>query len=69
MPRGVLDNIHLGAYTELTWEHHQSLLGSISQAGRESAIESNWEHTVKQAGSVQSSTIRNVHHSVLGSIK
>jgi hypothetical protein len=44
--------VYLGAYSECTWERLESLLESVSQAGRECAIESNWERTVKQAGSV-----------------
>jgi len=61
--------VYLGAYLECTWESLESLLGSISQAGWECAIESNWERIVKQAGSVQSSAIRSVLQSVDGSVQ
>jgi len=33
--------VYLGAYSECTWEHLESLLESVSQAGRGCAIESN----------------------------
>jgi len=42
----------------------RAYLGAYSQAGWECAIECNWERTVKQAGSVQSSAIRSVLVSV-----
>jgi len=45
--------VYLRAYSECTWERLESLLGSVSQAGWECAIESNWERIVKQAGSVK----------------
>jgi len=61
--------VYLGAYSECTWERLESLLESVSQAGWECAIESNWERTVKQAGSVQSSAIRSVLQSVHGSVQ
>ena len=71
MPGSVLENVlgYLGEYSECTWESLESLLGSISQAGWECAIESNWERIVKQAGSVQSSAIRSVLQSVDGSVQ
>ena len=47
----------------------RAYLRAYSQAGWECAIESNWDRTVKQAGSVQSSAIRNVPQSVLGSMQ
>jgi hypothetical protein len=59
----------LGAYLESIWERLESLLESVSQAGWECVIESNWELTGKQAGSVQSSAIRFVLQSVLGSLQ
>jgi hypothetical protein len=61
--------VYLGAYSECTWECVEGLLGRISEAGWECAIESNWERIVKQAGSVQSSAIRSVLQSVLGSVQ
>ena len=45
--------VYLGAYSECTRERLESLLGSVSQ----------------QAGSVQSSAIRSVLQSVLGSVQ
>jgi hypothetical protein len=53
-----------GAYPECTWECLESLLGSVCQAGWECAIESNWEHIVKQAASVQPRPIRSVLQSI-----
>ena len=47
---------------------HREQLGAYSHAGWECAIESNWERTVKQARSVQSSAIRSVLQSILGSV-
>jgi len=47
----------------------RAYLRAYSQAGWEYAIESNWERIVKQAGSVQSSAIRSVFQSVLGSVQ
>jgi hypothetical protein len=61
--------VYLGAYSECTSERLESLLGSVSQAGWECAIESNWERIVKQAGSVQPSAIRSVLQSVDGSMQ
>jgi len=61
--------VYLGAYSEFTWECLESLLGSVSQAGWECAIESNWERIVKQAGSVQLSAIKSVLQSVDGSVQ
>jgi len=61
--------VYLGAYSECTWERLESLLESVSQAGWECAIESNWERTVQQAGSVQSSAIRSVLQSILGNVQ
>jgi len=61
--------VYLGAYSECTWERLESLLESVSQTGWECAIESNWERTVKQAGSVQSSAISSVLQSVHGSVQ
>jgi len=47
----------------------RAYLRAYSQAGWACAIESNWERIVKQAGSVQSSAIRSVLQSVLGSVQ
>jgi len=61
--------VYLGAYSDCAWECLESLLESVSQAGWECAIESNWERTVKQAGSVQSSAIRSILQRVHGSMQ
>jgi len=45
--------VYLGAYSECTWEHFESLLECVSQAGWECAIESNWERIVRQAGAIE----------------
>ena len=66
---GIYSEVYLGANSECTWERLESLLESVSQTGWECAIESNWERTVKQAGSVQSSAIRSVLQSVHGSVQ
>jgi hypothetical protein len=47
----------------------RAYLGAYSLAGWECAIESNWERTVRQAGSVQLSAIRSLLQSVLGSVQ
>jgi len=39
-----------------------------SQAGRECAIQSNWELTERQAGSVPSSAMESVYESMPGSV-
>ena len=48
---------------------HREELGAYSHAGWECAIESNSERTVTHAGNVQSSAIRSVLQSVLGSVQ
>ena len=60
-------DVYLGAYSECACERLDSLLESVSQAGWKCAIERNWERTVKQAGSVQSSAIRSILQTVFGS--
>jgi hypothetical protein len=45
---------------------HREQFGAYSQTGWECAIESNWERTVMQAGSVPSSAIGSVLSSRLG---
>jgi len=37
--------VYLGAYSKCTWEHFESLLESVSQAGWECAIQCNQECT------------------------
>jgi hypothetical protein len=61
--------VYLGAYSECTGERLESLLGSVSQASWECAIESNWKRVVKPAGSVQPSVITNVLQSVDGCVQ
>jgi hypothetical protein len=59
MPRSVFENIPGG----VLW----SVLGSVLR-GCAGAIESNWDCTVKQAGSGQPSAIRSILQSMLGSM-
>jgi len=70
---GVCHQVQLGVYLraswELIWECKSSRLGECyREQWGECAIESNWERTVEQAGSVQSSVIWTVFESLLGSM-
>jgi len=57
--------VSMEVYSECTGEHLERLLECISQAGWEYTIESNWEHTVKQAGSAQLNKIESIHQIIL----